>query len=44
MLLIPVCEQEIKKKLENLDPSKSCGYDNIVSKIVKHLATELSEP
>ena len=44
MLLIPVCEQEIKKELENLDPSKCCGYDNIMPKIAKHLSTELSEP
>ena len=44
MLLTPVCEQEIKKELENLDPSKSCGHDNIMPKIVKQLATELSEP
>ena len=44
MLLTPVCEQEIKKELENLDPSKSCGHDNIMPKVVKQLATELSEP
>ena len=44
MLLTPVCEQEIKKELENLDPSKSCGHDNILPKVVKQLATELSEP
>ena len=44
MLLTPVCEQEIKKELENLDSSKSCGHDNIMPKVVKQLATELSEP
>ena len=37
-------EREIKKELENLDPSKSCGHDNIMPKVVKQLATELSEP
>ena len=26
MLLSPVCEQEIKRELENLDPSKTCGH------------------
>ena len=30
MLLSPVCEQEIKRELENLDPSKSCGHQNYV--------------
>ena len=44
MFLTPVCEREIKKELENLDPSKSCGHDNIMPKVVKQLATELSEP
>ena len=44
VLLMPTCEQEFKKELENLDPSKSCGHDTIMLKIVKHLATELSEP
>ena len=43
-LLILICEQEIKKELENFDLSKSCGHDNIMPKIVKHFATELSEP
>ena len=36
-------EREIKKELENLDPSKGCGHDNIMAKVVKQLATELSD-
>ena len=44
MLLSPVCEQEVKTELEHLDPSKSCGYDNIMPRVVKQLASELSEP
>ena len=44
MFLTPVCEREIMKELENFDPSKSCGHDNIMPKVVKQLATELSEP
>lgn len=44
MFSTPVCEREIKKELENLDPSKSCGHDNIMPKVVKQLAIELSEP
>ena len=44
MLLSPVCEQEIKRELENLDPSKSCGHDNLMLQVVKHLKSELSVP
>ena len=44
MLLSPVCEQEIKRELENLDPSKSCGHDNIMPRVAKLLASELSVP
>lgn len=35
MFLIFVCEWEIKKELENFDLLKSCGYDNIMFKVVK---------
>ena len=31
MLLTPACEQEIKKELENLDPSKTEAVDTITS-------------
>ena len=44
MLLSPVSEQEIKRELENLDPSKSCGHDNIMARVAKLLASELSVP
>ena len=44
MLLLPICEQEIKRELETLDPSKSCGHDNIMPRVVKLLASELSVP
>ena len=44
MLLSPVCEPEVRKELQNLDPSKSCEHDNILPRVVKYLASELSEP
>ena len=44
LFLSPVCEPEVKKKLECLDTSKSCGHDNIMPRVVKYLATELAAP
>lgn len=44
MQLSPVCEPEVKKELENLDASKSCGHDNIMPRVVKYLAAELTTP
>ena len=44
MLLSPVCEPEVKIELKHLDPSKSCGDDNIMPRMVKQLVSELSEP
>ena len=44
MLLLPVCEAEDKKELENIDASKSCGHDNIMPRVAKYLAAELTVP
>lgn len=44
MLLSPVCEVEVKIELENIDASKSCGHDNIMPRVVKYLAAELTVP
>ena len=42
MLLSSVCETKVKKELEHLDASKSCGHDDVMPKVVKNLAAELA--
>ena len=44
MMLSPVCEAEVKRELENIDALKSCGHDNIMPRVVKYLAAELTGP
>ena len=41
---ISITPEAVKKKLQNLDPSKAQGPDGIPSKVLKELSEELSQP
>ena len=40
-MLSPTYRKDVEEVIKNLNPTKSCGYEDILSGVMKHLATEL---